>query len=150
MTVALDLKKIDRRLDFISRLIAVDLLALILPLLLLPIIKFLGFSEIIEDLAKALVVVFVILKFSKKSFQFWGAVSFGFLFALSESVFYLSNFWQLGDLSIFWQRLLWTVPMHIFTVLIILYFSLLNKKLAIVGWVASLLVHLFFNLAIVN
>jgi len=145
MTAKSDLKKISRRLDFWSRLIVVDLLALILPLLLLPIIKIVGFSEFIEDLVKALVVVFIILNFSKKSFQLWGAVSFGFLFALSESILYLSNFWQLGNLSIFWQRLLWTAPMHVFTVLIILYFSLLNKKLAVVGWVLALAVHLIFN-----
>ncbi len=118
---------------------------LALPLFLIPIVKFTGHSEIIEEIAKAIVVLFLILKLPSWKSQILGVVVFGFLFGLSESIFYLNNIFQLGDFSIFCQRILWTVPMHIITVLIIFLPTLKNNKLIVLGLAGAIIFHLFFN-----
>lgn len=129
---------------------------LVLPVFLISLVKFTGYSEIVEEIAKALVVLFLILapyrtcsgaglKLSSHKAQIFAGAIFGFLFGLSENIFYLNNIFQLGDFSIFWQRFLWTVPMHIITVLIILLPALKNKKLIILGLVGAIILHALFN-----
>ena len=94
---------------------------LVLPVFLIFIIRFTGYSEIVEEIAKALVVLFLILNFPSLKQKIGAGILFGFLFGLSENSFYLNQIFQLGDFSVFWQRFLWTVPMHIITVLVMVF-----------------------------
>jgi len=118
---------------------------LILPILLIPLVKLTGYTEVVEEVAKALVVLFLILKLPNFRTRILAGIFFGFLFGLSESIFYLNNIFQLGDFSVFWQRFLWTVPMHIVTVLVMVFASLAKKWLLIFGLAGAVILHLLFN-----
>ena len=118
---------------------------IVLPLILLPVIKITGFSEIVEEIAKALVVLFLILKLPTWKLQILGGIAFGFLFGLSENIFYLSNIFQLGDFSIFWQRFIWIIPMHIITVLVMVFAGLARKWFLIFGLAGAIVLHILFN-----
>lgn len=139
------LKKLNNQLDFYTISIFVFLSGLILPAILIPIVKLTGYSEVIEEITKAAVIFFIILKLSDRKMRVMGALVFGFLFGLSESFFYLSNIIQSGDFSIFWQRFLSAVPMHMITALVILLPSLFRKKYIIIGLGISVFLHLLFN-----
>jgi len=79
---------------------------LVLPVILIFIVRFTGYSEIVEEIAKALVVLFLILNFPALKQKIGAGILFGFLFGLSENFFYLNQIFQLGDFSVFWQRFL--------------------------------------------
>jgi len=123
---------------------------LVLPLLLIPLIKFTGYSEIVEEIAKAGVVLFLILKLPTWKLQILGGIAFGFLFGFSENIFYLNNIFQLGDFNVFWQRFLWTVPMHIITVLVILFAGLAGKKWIVLGLAGAIILHTLFNRIVID
>jgi len=118
---------------------------IVLPLILLPVIKITGFSEIVEEIAKALVVLFLILKLPTWKLQILGGIAFGFLFGVSENFFYLNNIFQLGDFSIFWQRFIWIIPMHIITVLVMVFAGLARKWFLIFGLAGAIVLHILFN-----
>jgi len=118
---------------------------IVLPLILLPVIKITGFSEIVEEIAKALVVLFLILKLPTWKLQILGGIAFGFLFGMSENFFYLNNIFQLGDFSIFWQRFIWIIPMHIITVLVMVFAGLARKWFLIFGLAGAIVLHILFN-----
>lgn len=103
---------------------------LALPLFLMPLIKFTGYSEIVEEIAKAGVVLFLISKLPRFNSQILAGIAFGFLFGTSENLLYLNNIFQLNDFSILWQRFIWTMPMHIITVLIIILAELAGKSIS--------------------
>ncbi|MDP3245051.1 MAG: PrsW family glutamic-type intramembrane protease [bacterium] len=123
---------------------------LLLPVLLIPVVKFTGYSEIVEEIVKALVVLLLILKMPSHGVQILIGAVFGFLFGISENFLYLNQIFQFGDLSIFWQRFLWTVPMHIITVLVILFSGLAGKKFVIFGLAGAIILHALFNSMVVN
>ncbi len=127
------------------RAIILIVLALILPLFLMPIVKIIGYSEIIEEIVKALVIFFVILNIPTLKNKIIGAVVFGFIFSLSESIFYLNNIFQLGSFDIFWQRIALTTPLHIITALVILLPALKNKFFIFIGLFAAIIIHLLYN-----
>lgn len=118
---------------------------LVLPVFLIPLIKFTGYSEVVEEIAKTLVVFFLILNLPRPKLQILAGVGFGFLFGLSENFFYLNQIFQLGDLSVFWQRFFWTLPMHIITALVIVLSGLAGKKFLIFGFISAVVLHSLFN-----
>lgn len=118
---------------------------LVLPAILIFIVKFIGYSEIVEEIAKALVVLFLILKLPNFKTQILAGIIFGFLFGVSENFLYLNQIFQFGDFSIFWQRFLWTMPMHIITVLVMVFASLARKPFLIFGLVGAIILHALFN-----
>lgn len=121
------------------------LTGIIVPFFIIPIVKIVGYSEIIEEGSKALVVIFVLNNFNSLIKRVKNVVLFSFLFGLSESLFYLNYACQLSNMNIFWQRIILTVPMHIITALIILFSALKDKKTIILGIIVSLIIHLSFN-----
>jgi len=123
---------------------------LVLPALLIFIVRFTGYSEIVEEIAKALVVFFLILNFPGLKQKIGVGILFGFLFGLSENFFYLNQIFQLGDFSVFWQRFLWTVPMHIITVLVMVFASLGKRWFLIFGLVGAIILHALFNSVVVE
>lgn len=137
--------QMDKSSGDIFRFVFLIILAIILPLFLIPTVKIVGYSEITEEIAKALVIFFIVLGFSSFNRKIGGVIVFGFLFALSESIFYLNNIFQLGDFSVFWQRLILTTPLHIITALVILLPALKNKFFILIGLFAAIAIHLLFN-----
>ena len=125
--------------------VSIFVIGLVLPIILICIIKFTGQSEIVEEIAKTLVVLFVILKASTWKLRLEGAMVFALLFGFSESMFYLANLMGPEDHHVFLLRFVTTVPMHMVTVLIIFLFAELRKYLLAVGFVLATLVHLLFN-----
>lgn len=118
----------------------------VLPLVLIPVINFTGYSEIVEELAKAAVILFLVFKLPNLRQQIAGVVIFGFLFGLSESIFYLNNIFQVGNMGIFWQRFFTAIPMHIITALLIFAFARFNKWLILVGFFLASFLHILFNI----
>jgi RsiW-degrading membrane proteinase PrsW (M82 family) len=118
---------------------------LTLPIPLIFIIKFTGQSEIIEEIAKVLIVLYIILKGHSWKLRLEGVLVFGLLLGFSESIFYLINFMGAGDYHMFLLRFVTTVPMHITTVLIIFFFTELNRKFWFFGFALAILLHLLFN-----
>ena len=137
--------KIQSSLNDIISLIFVIIAGLVLPAVLIPTVKFFGHTEIIEEVAKALIVLFLILKLPTNKTKIIYGLFFGLLFGLSESIFYLNNIFQFGDFNVFWQRILWTVPMHIITVLVMVFSGLTAKRFLIFGFIGAVILHMLFN-----
>ena len=131
--------------QWIVACIFIALAGLVLPLLLIPVVKTLGYSEIIEEIAKAVVVLIIVLKIPRLKSKIMTSVVFGFLFGFSENVFYLNQLMQNGLSQIFIERFLITVPMHVVTVLVVLGFTLQKRYLWLVGLLLAITFHLLFN-----
>ena len=136
------------------------LLALTSPLLLLPVEKFLPYPHFIEEAVK-LVIVVMILKAVKtprtaarsdhsnleglRNPWVWVFMA-GFLFAISESVFYLMNIFALGDFMAFPKRLVLTCGLHTGTMMLMYFLGRKNYVGLVVGFVGAISIHYFFNL----
>jgi len=118
---------------------------IVLPLILIPIVQIAGFTEMIEEAAKAIIVLFLILNFPTTRQKILAGISFGFLFGMSENFFYLNQIFQLGDFSVFVQRFLWAVPMHIITVLVMVFAGLARRWFLIFGLAGAIILHVLFN-----
>ncbi len=118
---------------------------LVLPVLLIPVIAFTGSSEWVEELAKAAVVLFLVLAVPGRTRQLATGTAFGFLFGLSENALYLNQVFQAGTVSTFWERFAWTLPMHLLTAALLTVSGLWGKKFLPFGFAAALGLHLLFN-----
>ena len=118
------------------------------PWILLPLVNFFGISEIWEEIIKVIFIIFVIWKFKKIKTQILAGLILGATFGLSESILYLNNFWQLGDLSLFLKRLIYTCPLHVLTVMIMTVISYKKRWLIILGFILAVLTHYIFNFLI--
>lgn len=125
----------------------VPLFAAITPMILWPIETFLPYPHIVEELAKALLIFFILGE--KKSTQIKLAIIIGAVFALSEGVLYIFNIYLVGDILTLLQRFLFTVPLHVGTTLIILFFARLFKWGIILGFISAAVVHFLFNQIII-
>jgi RsiW-degrading membrane proteinase PrsW (M82 family) len=125
-------------------------LGLLLPLLLIPVVKITGYSEIIEEIFKVLVIFFLILKIPRHRTQIIIGIAFGFLFGLSENFLYLNQIFQLGDFHVFSQRFLWTATMHVITVLVMIFSGLVGRAYLVFGFIGAVVIHLLFNSVVVN
>ena len=130
--------------------ILVAMIGICSPVVLLFIEHFWGWSEFFEELVKALVVFFLILNIPYRRYRIFVSTIFGFFFGLSESLFYFGNILEFSGVQIFWLRFLTAIPMHIATVLIILLFAKINRKLIVIGFVFALAFHLGYNFLITN
>jgi len=122
----------------------------ILPMLLIPIVAVTGYSEVVEESVKALVVVYLIAKLASTKSKILAAVLFGLLFGLSESMLYLTNILQVGDMNVFVYRLMFTIPMHTATVLLMTLATLRVRWYILFGLVNAIILHLIFNNYIIN
>lgn len=128
----------------IHRIIAVAG-GLVLPLILVPVVALTGYSEVVEELAKALIIGTVILALPSVSGRlFWAAV-FALMFGLSENVLYLGYFTELGDFGPWLLRFVTTVPMHILAALAVAAAGSIRKWLLPLGLVLAVTLHLAFN-----
>jgi len=123
----------------------IPLFASMAPFLVWPIELIFPYPYLVEELVKGFL-VFFILKSSDSSSKIKLAVLTGLFFAFSESVLYMSNILLVGTLWTFVERLLFTVPLHTVTTLLILFSGLKKKELLPLGVIAAMLLHYFFNL----
>lgn len=117
-------------------------LAFITPFILWPIEIFFPYPHIVEELAKALLIIFILL-LPKTSQKIYGAILIGFLFGLSENFLYL---FSPGTTQTHLLRFVLTMPLHVITTLIILIPALIYKRLIFLGIILAVFIHYFFNL----
>lgn len=116
-----------------------------LPFILIPLIALTGYSEIFEELAKAVVIFFIVLQKPKSPHIFFSALLFGFLFSISESFLYATSLSAGGAVPLFVSRLLLTMPMHVVTSAIIAGAIRLNIYAGIAGLAVATILHVIFN-----
>lgn len=141
-----DLRSQDVFLKNISIEISLLVLGVLLPAILLVFVQW-GWSEIIEEIAKGIVVIFLASLISRDVMKVFWATMFGVLFGISEAVFYAATSLEVGNQINFVQRLLTTIPLHGFTTVLVIVPVVIfrTKKAGILGIIFAILVHLFFN-----
>jgi hypothetical protein len=127
-----------------SRAVGVTLLALFLPFILWPIEWYLPYPAIIEEVAKLMIVV-MIVRFGSKQLQVPLVLGAGILFAASETLLYVINAAQYGNLTVLGWRLVLTVPMHLISFFILLW--AVREKIWWAGLAIVTLIHWGFNFA---
>lgn len=135
-----------KRTDITTKLVLLTLITFLLSFILIIVEKtLLPYPAFVEEIAKALVVFFLILNLPGTKYKIAAGLLFGFLFGLSENIFYLTNIIENGEFVYFWQRCLLVTPMHIVTVLVILFSGLAGKKWIILGLGVAIILHALFN-----
>ena len=124
--------------------ILAPLFALIAPFLVWPIEFLLPYPHIVEEIAKGFL-IYLVLDIKKTSDKILTALAVGLLFSFSETVLYLFNIFAVGDLSILFKRMAYTIPLHLITVLIILFPALKDKRLLVVGIILAGVLHYLYN-----
>ena len=138
----------DKKTDYIFVAVFLFLSALIAPIFLIPVEKVFPYPYAVEELMKV-VFVLLILRLPPKSFQIKLAVFIGFLFAFSENFFYLPNFIESGNLSLFFQRFVFASLLHILAILIILIPSQKRRYLIFPAAILAMVAHYLYNQLIV-
>jgi hypothetical protein len=134
----------DKKIENIFRIFLIFPLALVVPLILIPIEKLLPYPYVIEELAK-LGLTLLIIQLSQKRLQLGLALASGILFAISESIFYLGSAFTGGYPGLFIKKLSLTSLFHTSTFLLFLVFAWKSKKLFPFSFVLACLWHFFFN-----
>lgn len=112
------------------------LTALVGPFFLLLVEKFLPYPYVIEEIFKFFL--------AKKANSIKTAITLGFLFSLSESVFYIINpSFQLSPMA-YIVRFIMVTLMHVSTILVMQYF-IKKKSLWLIGLILAILIHYLFN-----
>ncbi len=130
-----------------SKIILV-VLALAMPLLLIPLEQVWPYPHLIEELVK-FGLVLALVRLSPRPARLWTwTVGLGLAFALSETVFYLMNFWLLGSVATLWLRMVLTGLLHVLTLLLILSGMKKGMLWSFAGLGATMTVHYLYNLFI--
>lgn len=122
----------------------VCLVALISPLVLIPIEGIAPYPYVIEEMVKA-VFIFIVIKTCKRNNQLATMLLAVFLIALSENIFYSSNFIAYGILYSFWKRFLITTGLHFLTALIIFLPSQKRINLIVPATLLAIAAHYYYN-----
>jgi len=130
--------------DNLAIIFLVWLVALILPLILIPFEKLAPYPYVIEEIVKA-TLIYVILKNSDRQNQLKLSLVAAFLFALSENVFYSTNFITNGILYSFWQRFFLTTSLHLLTAVVILIPSQKRLMLIVPVTMLAIVIHYLYN-----
>lgn len=138
------IKTMQENSDNLPIIFFVCLAALILPLILIPIEIIIPYPYVIEEITKA-VLILIILKNSKHQNQLGLTIIMAFLFALSENIFYSTDFIIDGIIYNFWQRFFLTTSLHSFTAVIILLPSQKKLKLIVPATMLAMVIHYFYN-----
>jgi RsiW-degrading membrane proteinase PrsW (M82 family) len=128
----------------------IPLFALILPFMLWPIEYVFPYPFLVEELVKYLMVLYILNTVEDNMLKVKVAAASGVFFALSETVIYIFNIQLVGSVETIIIRLVLTIPLHVLTYLLILIPGIKDKRLAIVGVVAAMLLHYLFNLTLSN
>jgi RsiW-degrading membrane proteinase PrsW (M82 family) len=104
--------------------------------------RFLPYPYLVEELAKALLVYFLIKKDRHSWYQ---AIIAGVFFALTETVFYTFNLYASGNTSFMAVRLLTTSLLHSLTYLTITFFYVKGNRYFVIGIILAILIHIYYN-----
>lgn len=116
------------------------------PFFLLPLETVSDISWILEELLKIFVVYIIYTQKEKTINQKVLLVLLaGALFALSESMLYLTNLFNIGNLSLFPFRIVLTGILHMFTALLYLLAFEKNRLLIIVALLIGIAAHFAYN-----
>jgi RsiW-degrading membrane proteinase PrsW (M82 family) len=121
------------------------LFALASPFLLWPVEFVFPYPHIVEEFYKVLIVFYILTNENIRNRRYWLALLFGVFFALSETVFYATNFLMIGKGSFLAQRLILTGSMHTITTFVILISALFGRKMLFFGFLMAVLIHFVFN-----
>ena len=124
------------------------LFSLFLPYLLWPIERILPYPHIIEEAAKAGVILYLLNQDLKKRDKITLSLLIGVAFGLTEGIFYIGNILMVGNLNTFALRLIITIPFHALTSFVILFPAFYKKYLIVAGLIAAVFLHYFFNLIV--
>lgn len=113
--------------------------ALILPLAALLIERLLPYPYIVEELLKGSLVIS--LKKNKLVLSFL----IGVFFAITETFLYSTSIMLTGGGVLFFKRLLITSILHSLTTLVMGLSILKNKKFFLLGLIAAIAIHYFYN-----
>lgn len=138
--------KKERVLDDPSNVAVIFLGILVLPFLLWIIERVLPYPVLVEELTKLLIVL-AITKRVKENLFYWIVLA-GLMFGIAESFLYLININLYGSLTVWWSRLLLTVPMHVITISIIYGLGKFGRFGLAVGLILAIFVHYEFNLLV--
>jgi hypothetical protein len=129
----------------------ISMIALISPLLLIPIETLLPYPWLIEEIVKLVVVLWIISHGAKRVGGRRYVFLFSLLFSLSETFFYLSSMIASGNLTALPLRLALTTSLHI-TTMMVLYFFCRKKRVVylIFGLILACMLHYFFNYFILH
>jgi hypothetical protein len=122
-------------------------LGIFLPFPTLLLVHLIGYSEVVEELVKGVVVIFLLSRLSTTRRQLLWTLIFGFLFGLSEALFYLAQYVAVGTVENFWTRFVTTIPLHAFLSLIVMIPIILGRARmwGVLGVLLAIGVHLAFN-----
>lgn len=118
--------------------------SLIAPLILMPFGSFLPFPYILEEIAKAIILIFI-LKIPGVATQSKIVIASALLFSLSESLFFFANAFAGGYSVLFTEKLITTFSLHTTTFLILYLPTLINKRLLIITLPIAIYIHFLFN-----
>lgn len=124
---------------------SVSLGALFGPFMLWLVETLLPYPALVEEMFKAGLIWYMMRSVHRRDQARW-AVIIGFLFGVSETIFYVLNAFKLDDLGVLWGRVLLTIPMHMLTAYI-MYWGFKRKK----GWLGigmAIVVHGGFNVIV--
>lgn len=126
-------------------LLLAGLSGLVLPILLILPVSAFGYSEVLEELAKAVAVFLFLCPIAERKTRIFGALLLGGVFGLSESCLYFSQIFQFGDIHIFWERLAFTLPMHVLTAVILTVPTFWGRRWLFFGVILAISFHFGFN-----
>ncbi len=127
----------------------IPLFAAVTPFILWPIEIIIPAPYIIEEIAK-LILIFPLLAEKSVARKIRFTILIGMIFAFSEAVLYLFNISLVGNIGTFFERLMFTIPLHTLTALTILIPSLYGKRLVFAGLIAAIIIHYFYNVLIAS
>ena len=125
----------------------IPLIAAIAPFILWPIEIFFPYPHIVEEITKSML-LFPILGYNNQVMKVKYAVLIGIIFAFSETVLYIFNIANSGNLTILFTRLIITTLLHTLTTLTIIIPAMKDRRLIILGLFMAILIHYSYNLYI--
>jgi RsiW-degrading membrane proteinase PrsW (M82 family) len=123
------------------------------PYLLWPVELFLPYPYIVEEIAKAILVLILLRIEDDRKTQIYVALGIGACFAFTESVFYIFNISLVGSIYTYFLRLLLTIPLHSITTLIIFLVTTMNqdkKRYLVTGVFIAGVIHFLFNFVVLR
>ncbi len=117
--------------------------ALPLPLLFLEAIAPVPF--LIEEMVMAILILFIVRSSIEERWKLPAVVLAGFLFSISETMFYLINYLSIGQSYLVFIRFLFTGSMHVLTTIVIYLFARKRGYSVLIGLILAILIHFVFN-----
>ncbi len=107
--------------------------------------KWLPYPELIEELAKAIVVLLILFHVEGTRNRLILGCAFAFLFSLTENIIYGLNHAAVQAVAYFLERTLYVTPMHMATVAVMVISSRKSAWLLPLGTAAAVAVHVIYN-----